>query len=75
MLSWQQILFYNFRNMRVTITSSSYEVISYTQGGGGGTLKNFDRGAHVIFWGLKFDSQLLFFGVAQNEGYFWGLKK
>ena len=45
-------------------------------GGGGGTRQNFDRGAHVIFLGLKLD-QLLWFWVAQNEGYFFlggGLK-
>ena len=38
---------------------------------GGGTRKNFDRNARSTFWGLKFDN-LLFWGVAQNEGYFWG---
>ena len=37
---------------------------------GGGTRKNFDRGARVIFWGLQFDK--LFFKVAQNEGFFLG---
>ena len=44
---------------------------------GGGARKNFDRGAHVIVLGLKFD-RLLFFlggGVAQNEGYFIGVEK
>ena len=40
-------------------------------GGGGGTLKNFDRDARVIFLGLKFD-KFLFFGVAQNEAYVFG---
>ena len=39
-----------------------------------GDSKNFDRDAGVIFLSLKFD-KLLFLGVAQNEGYFWGLKK
>ena len=38
---------------------------------GGGTRKNFDRDARVIFWGLKFHD-LLFFWVAQNESYFLG---
>ena len=38
---------------------------------GGGDQKNFNRGASVTFLGLKFD-KLLFFCVAQNEGYFWG---
>ena len=72
MLSWQQILFYNFRNIRVTTTSSNYKVISYTLGGGGGTLENFDRGAHVIFGGLKFDSQLLFLGLLKMKVIFGG---
>ena len=38
------------------------------------TRKNFDRGAHVMFWGLKFDRSLCF-GVAQNEDYFGGIEK
>ena len=38
----------------------------------GGTRKNFDRDARVTFLGLKFHN-LLFFGVAQNEGYFLGV--
>ena len=42
--------------------------------GGGGTRKYFDRDARVIFLGLKFHN-LLFFGVAQNEGYFLGAEK
>ena len=42
--------------------------------GGGGTRKYFDRDARITFLGLKFD-KLLFFVVAQNEDYFWGLKK
>ena len=37
----------------------------------GGTRKNFDRDARVTFLGLK----LLFFWVAQNEGYFLGVEK
>ena len=40
----------------------------------GGHSKKFDRDARVIFWGLKFHN-LLFFWVAQNEGYFSGLEK
>ena len=43
-------------------------------GGGGSTRKNFDRDARVIFLGLKFHN-LLFFWVAQNEGYFLGVEK
>ena len=41
--------------------------------GGGGTRKNFDSDARVTFLGLKFDN-LLFLGVAQYEGYFWGVE-
>ena len=41
---------------------------------GGDTRKNFDMDARVTFLGLKFDN-LLFFWVAQNEGYFWGIEK
>ena len=37
----------------------------------GGTRKNFDRDVRVTFLGLKFNN-LLFFGVAQNEGYILG---
>ena len=47
---------------------------------GRGTRKNFDRGAHVIFWGLKFDKLLCFglhkvrvvFGLTRNL-HFWGV--
>ena len=39
-----------------------------------GTRKNFDRGAHLIFWGLKFN-KLLFYEVAPNWGYFWETEK
>ena len=39
----------------------------------GGTRKNFDRDARVIFLGLKFD-KLLFVWVAKNEGYFLGFE-
>ena len=41
---------------------------------GGGTGKNFDRDARVTFLGLKFHN-LLFFWVAQTEGYFLGVEK
>ena len=40
----------------------------------GGTRKKFDRDARVTFLGLKFHN-LLFFWVAQNEGYFLGVDK
>ena len=41
---------------------------------GGGALEKISIGMLVLlFLGLKFDN-LLFFGVAQNEGQFWGLK-
>ena len=45
-----------------------------TLGTCGDTQRNFDRGAHVIVWELKFNKFLLW-GVAQNWGYFGGLKK
>ena len=38
-------------------------------GGGGGHSKKFDRDARVTFLGLKFNN-LLYFWVAQNEGFF-----
>ena len=41
---------------------------------GGGTRKNFDRDARVNLLGLKSEN-MLFFWVAQNEGYFWGIEK
>ena len=42
---------------------------------GGGALGKILTGVLVLFiLGLQFD-KLLFFGVAQNEGYFWGFKK
>ena len=40
---------------------------------GGVTRKNFDRGARVIFLGLKFD-KLLFFGLLKIRVIFGGLK-
>ena len=43
-------------------------------GGGGGTCQNFDRDAHPIFLGLKFD-QILFFWVGQFFSYFSGFRK
>ena len=44
---------------------------SNIEGGGGGTRKNLDRGARVIFWGLKFD-RLLFFGLLKMRIIFGG---
>ena len=41
---------------------------------GGGTCENFDRDAHVIFWGLKF-GHMLFFWVAGSQSYFFGSVK
>ena len=38
-----------------------------------GHLKNFNRGAHVIFWGLKFN-QLLFWGLLKTGAILEGLK-
>ena len=41
----------------------------------GGHSKQFRQGCLCYFLGgFKFD-RLLFFGVAQNEGYFWGIEK
>ena len=37
-------------------------------------LKKFSQGCFCYFCGLKFD-KLLFFWVAQNESYFWGVEK
>ena len=36
--------------------------------------KKFRQGCSCYFLGLKFD-ELLFFGVAQNDAYFWRFKK
>ena len=45
---------------------------THTQGGGGGTRKNFDRDARVTYLGLKFDN-LFFFWSTGNLHYFFGL--
>ena len=39
----------------------------------GGTRKNLDSAAHVIFLGLKFD-RLLFFGLLKIRVIFWRFK-
>ena len=42
-----------------------HECVNIPREGEGGTRKNFDRGAHVTFLGLKFN-KLLSFWVAQK---------
>ena len=45
------------------------------EGGGEGTFKKISTGVLVSFFEFEIGQIVMFMGVAQNDGYFWELKK